>query len=197
VRYRWELYRLENCVPLRAPCKPNFLRSFMRASRVRYPESRSFFDQRMHGDGPIFQGLYWLTRSEQFSKRSGDALAGGSSVTTDSPATYVDKDIYFAEHFGYFERGENQLAIFELGKVAFHRAAVDFDPTGAIAYTNASDSRLATASAPIVSSVALFCGWSRHTRRTSRLHWQRLRLLRLMWMRRACINLQLGQLMPA
>ena len=35
-------YRFENCVPRRAPRRPYFLRSFMRVSRVRKPESRSF-----------------------------------------------------------------------------------------------------------------------------------------------------------
>src|SRR5262249_23309702 len=34
--------RLENWKLLRAPLRPYFLRSFMRPSRVRYPESRSF-----------------------------------------------------------------------------------------------------------------------------------------------------------
>ncbi len=33
--------RFENCVPFRAPCRPYFLRSFMRESRVNAPPSRS------------------------------------------------------------------------------------------------------------------------------------------------------------
>jgi len=33
-------YRFENWVPRRAPCKPHFLRSFMRESRVMKPLSR-------------------------------------------------------------------------------------------------------------------------------------------------------------
>src|SRR5439155_9824501 len=35
-------YRFENWNALRAPLRPYFLRSFMRPSRVKYPESRSF-----------------------------------------------------------------------------------------------------------------------------------------------------------
>ncbi len=127
-------YRFENCGALRALCRPAFLRSTMRASRVRKPCRLS--EMRSSGSAS--------TRARATPCRTAPGLA------RDPAAMHPDTKVVGAFRTRHLERGENHAPVSRPREVLLQRAAVD--PALAVSgpQDHACDRRLPLARAPVL-----------------------------------------------